>query len=399
MKLHFRLVLIPLVFFVFLTQPNSTYAAGTMYLIPAVQTLTPNQPFSVDVRIATDTFVNATQINLSYPAESFDVMSISASGSAFPIGVQAKATAGSLAISRGILGDGVTGENLAVTVNFKVKPAAVGNAPIKLVEGSALVRSSDQQNILIGSPSATYTILSAGSSAQITPAGSNTQISDVRVTNISYNSATVMWKTDAPATSLVEFGLTPSYGLLAQESSLTTAHQIALPEKLLTTGATYHYRVKSSVGEQQIISADKTFFIPGVPVSVLISDSSGNILANTPVSLITTQQTFASMTSDEGIASFMNVPATNAVIQVSPRGREQFTTDIVVSAPKNGLTDKPQQFSVRVAGMEKKPGKNNLFFLISFVLLIGASVGGFFFWKWKKTHPSSPLVVPPPPKS
>ncbi|MCP3982100.1 MAG: S8 family serine peptidase [bacterium] len=52
------------------------------------------------------------------------------------------------------------------------------------------------------------------------------QISDVRVTNILDNRATVEWATDEPATSRVEFGSTPALGDLEEDTTLRTSHSL-----------------------------------------------------------------------------------------------------------------------------------------------------------------------------
>jgi len=57
------------------------------------------------------------------------------------------------------------------------------------------------------------------------------------------NSITIIWKTDEYATSVVEYGLTPQYGQVAQDSTLTTDHKIVLNH--LAANTTYHYRVGS----------------------------------------------------------------------------------------------------------------------------------------------------------
>jgi len=57
------------------------------------------------------------------------------------------------------------------------------------------------------------------------------------------NSITIIWKTDEYATSLVEYGLTPQYGQVARDLTLTTDHKIVLSG--LAADTAYHYRVGS----------------------------------------------------------------------------------------------------------------------------------------------------------
>src|SRR5262249_33143879 len=56
--------------------------------------------------------------------------------------------------------------------------------------------------------------------------------------------ATITWTTDKPSDSLVEYGMTTSYGTLsALNLAQVTAHSVALTG--LTAGTTYHYHVIS----------------------------------------------------------------------------------------------------------------------------------------------------------
>ncbi|MBI5748392.1 MAG: fibronectin type III domain-containing protein, partial [Nitrospinae bacterium] len=66
-------------------------------------------------------------------------------------------------------------------------------------------------------------------------------ISNINVTNITINSATITWTTDQPSDSLVEYGETTLYGQLLADSTLTTNHSVTLTG--LTMGTTYHFRV------------------------------------------------------------------------------------------------------------------------------------------------------------
>jgi hypothetical protein len=71
-------------------------------------------------------------------------------------------------------------------------------------------------------------------------------ISGIGVTKIGTNSATIEWKTDEDATSLVQYGVNGNYGLTAQKSGKTKNHSVELDSKKLEAGVTYSYRVKSA---------------------------------------------------------------------------------------------------------------------------------------------------------
>jgi parallel beta-helix repeat protein len=84
-------------------------------------------------------------------------------------------------------------------------------------------------------------------------------ISNVQSSGITYNSATISWDTDEPATSQVEYGLDISYGnTTALDSSLATNHTQVLTE--LDADTTYHYRVISRDGQgNEAVGSDYTF--------------------------------------------------------------------------------------------------------------------------------------------
>ena len=102
-----------------------------------------------------------------------------------------------------------------------------------------------------------------GYTLRLTPAsggsGSGPNISAITVNAITATSATVAWTTDVSATTQVEYGTTTSYGTLTTlNSSLVTAHTVALTG--LTASTLYHYRVHSkNSGGVESISSDAAF--------------------------------------------------------------------------------------------------------------------------------------------
>jgi len=84
-------------------------------------------------------------------------------------------------------------------------------------------------------------------------------ISSVTSSGITTTTATITWTTDEPATSQVECGPTTAYGSTTPlDSTLVTSHNVSLSG--LTTGTTYHYRVKSEDAEGNgMVSGDFNF--------------------------------------------------------------------------------------------------------------------------------------------
>ena len=83
-------------------------------------------------------------------------------------------------------------------------------------------------------------------------------ISNIRVINITGTGARILWDTDRAATSVVNYGLEPTYGSVMSDSNLVTAHQIDLSSLISQT--VYHFQI-TSVGANgaSASSADQVF--------------------------------------------------------------------------------------------------------------------------------------------
>ncbi|MEM7828109.1 MAG: DUF1566 domain-containing protein, partial [Candidatus Aenigmatarchaeota archaeon] len=68
-------------------------------------------------------------------------------------------------------------------------------------------------------------------------------ISNIIISDITYDSATIIWTTDQPSDSVVEYGENISYSKSTTDSTLTTIHSIRLNRLIPST--TYHFRVIS----------------------------------------------------------------------------------------------------------------------------------------------------------
>ena len=83
-------------------------------------------------------------------------------------------------------------------------------------------------------------------------------ISGVQSTSVSESSATIVWVTDQQSTSIVQYGLSASYGNTVTNSTLTASHSITISN--LSTNTTYHYLVKSANAAGYVGSSpDSTF--------------------------------------------------------------------------------------------------------------------------------------------
>ncbi len=83
-------------------------------------------------------------------------------------------------------------------------------------------------------------------------------LSNIRVTNITESSGRVQWDSTTSSNSVVNYGLTTSYGSTQTNPAMGTAHLVVLNG--LSTGTLYHYRVRSTDAYgQETVSSDRTF--------------------------------------------------------------------------------------------------------------------------------------------
>ncbi len=114
------------------------------------------------------------------------------------------------------------------------------------------VTSADSSGNAATSPDGTFTTIApADLTAPI--------ISNIRVINITENSATVTWDTNEAANSRVRYGLTATYGLgNIFSADLVLAHSINLSS--LTRSTIYHFEITSSDSSgNTAVSGDRTF--------------------------------------------------------------------------------------------------------------------------------------------
>ena len=96
-------------------------------------------------------------------------------------------------------------------------------------------------------------------------------ISNIQITNVTYNSVTITWQTDIPSNSFVEYGFDTSYGKIVGQTELVTFHSVTLTG--LLSEATYHFRVRSKA-ETEAVSQDYTFTTQPAP-SITLADQPG----------------------------------------------------------------------------------------------------------------------------
>lgn len=122
-------------------------------------------------------------------------------------------------------------------------------------------------------------------------------ITGVSHSQITVSGATINWTTDEVSTSQVEYGRTTSYGSsTVSDSTMVTSHVVSISG--LTSGNTYHYRVKSTdASNNQATSGDNTFTLPAP------SDTTAPIISNVVSSGLTTSGTTITWSTDEASTS------------------------------------------------------------------------------------------------
>ena len=134
-------------------------------------------------------------------------------------------------------------------------------------------------------------------------------ITGLTATNITKTSATIIWATDEPATSQVEYGLDTTYGsTTALYPSPVTSHSVELTG--LKAGKTYHYRVNSADGSgNPAISADNTITTPDdtAPRQPVVTDDGAST-----TSLTELHATWASSDPESGIVEYQYAIGTTA---------------------------------------------------------------------------------------
>jgi hypothetical protein len=97
--------------------------------------------------------------------------------------------------------------------------------------------------------------------------------------NITTSSAVITWTTDEASNSVVEDGLTTSYGSSSSNSSMVTFHSITLSG--LSSNTLYHYRVSSTdASNNTATSGDFTFTTLAPSLAPIETFADGNFTAN-----------------------------------------------------------------------------------------------------------------------
>lgn len=217
----------------YLISGRAASGSATLSLSPGSSIVANGSNFTVNIRENSGAApVNAVQANLSYPATQLELVSIDATGSAFPVQAESSGGSGSINIARGTNGgQSVTGDQLIARVTFKSLMAS-GSATVTFAAGSAVVSSLDNTALLLNTTSGTY---APDTSAPTTPSG-------LTSSNVTGTSATLAWNA-----STDNVGVT-GYNVYRNGIRITTTTGTSYTNTGLTQSTTYQYQVSAVDG-------------------------------------------------------------------------------------------------------------------------------------------------------
>jgi plastocyanin len=140
---------------------NQMSSEPSLSFSPSSQTIKAGETLTLAVWAdSVDQVVNAVQSNITYPADKFELVDVIDDGSAYEIKAETTRDSGSIAIARGHVGT-LTGPQLVVKLTLKAL-VDTGTAKISFTDGTALVSSESNQNIVSQMGSGSYSFEKAG---------------------------------------------------------------------------------------------------------------------------------------------------------------------------------------------------------------------------------------------
>lgn len=330
------------VLFVLLLKFPKDSIASTFSLSPASGNISQGGTLSVRLNLNTGgDSVNGFSAFLSYPADKVEVSSISY-GSRFAIAAEGAFGGGSIRISRGSI-EPVSGSVTVATINFRGK--SPGAAAVSMT-GGAVPKAADSSDSYTGGSGGNFNVVQGQvqpppqtTAETLTPGLaiqqiiSRPKISEIKVSEISTNSATISWKTDKPTDSYLEYGLEKdSYFLNVSSSNFVTDHNLVVKGPLLVPGAKFHFRIlaKDSQGSSAA-SEDGEFKLLGYQLKIKVVDNFGRPLKGADVVLYSEPQ--QAKTDQNGEVIFLDVTPGKHLVVLRVDGLEKTAEVDVKDSP------------------------------------------------------------------
>jgi hypothetical protein len=394
---------------------QSQAAAGYIYISPTTANKHVGNTFSVQVRIKTTSPINAAFVDINYNGIGLQVLSIQR-GADFPNqNAPTQHTPSSTGTGRikmqSTRNNSATGDFHYATITFKAtKTGTYGVSPIG---SSHLINyPSGEVSFTYGRGDYTFTTApppppppptptptptpapkptpkptprpssstpapSATPSSNVpktesAPSASNLKIFDFAITNLTYRSAVVSWKTNEPATSKANYGYSSNdmpYEITGKEK--TTTHKLLLQGDTIRAGNQYAVRITSDDGKGPV-TLDGSFSTKGIKIIVKVTDPQNQPVAGALVYTDALEVT----TGDDGTGELI-VPEDSVTISAQKDDLSgNLIAEIVLPESEDAL---PQQVAITLNPPSdtsaKSPAKSNqrspLWIILPLLLFVG----------------------------
>jgi len=213
------------------------------------------------------------------------------------------------------------------------------------------VVSADPSANTAQGPDATFRTKKTGGGQDTTPP----VISDIKISGITDTLAVVLWATDEPADSSVEYGNSTAYGLRASDTAQLLNHSVILSG--LSPNTTYHIRVRSTdtSGNGPTLGADMTFTTAGVP------DTVAPVIGGIAVVDVTTDGATITWTTDEPANALVEYGAGQAYAANATSGAMVLSHSLRITGLKKGATYHFRITSTDASGNPSQPSADKTF--------------------------------------
>lgn len=178
------------------------------------------------------------------------------------------------------------------------------------------VHSTDSSGGTASSGDFTFTTSSAADTAPPV-------ISAIAATNVTTSGASIVWSTNEPADSQVDYGTTTNYGQsTGLDPTLMTAHSMSLTS--LAAGTTYYYRVRSKDAAGNASTSSAFTF-----TTAAAADTTPPVISAVTATDLTAMSAVIRWTTNEAADSQINYGLTTSYGQTTPLDSARVTTHAV----------------------------------------------------------------------
>lgn len=317
--------------------------------------------------------VNVGTVVVNYPADKLTYLSATCSN-AFSIKASGSGGSGTVSIDCGAA-SAVSGSQTVSTISFRAL-SDNGTATLGIASGSVDLADGSGTNILAGTNGTNIALKPVPppvAAAPVPPPDTTPPtITNLKISQVTATSALVSWTTSEPASSIVEYGTSPAYGLTASDGNLVTDHKVTLNSPIITPATPYHTVIKSADASGNAVSSPDTIFTTtGISLQVIVSTPQNKPLKGAKVQIL--DKTV--LTDKDGQAIISGLALGKHTLAVSYKGRSVSKT-VTISQPTD--PKKLQREKVQI-----KPSASVLPFVI---LALLAAAGALAWYKRKEAR-------------